>query len=92
MDCLFNLLSLHVFQVPGQRAIALQLIASILDKTLCKLQVQEARCKDGHAEPTDEFIDFEAVWAYALGPEPELVLSLRYIPNCLFVVKHRSTN
>ena len=25
----------------------------------------------------DKFHDWQAVWAYALGPEPELVLSLR---------------
>jgi len=30
-----------------------------------------------HESKVDKSVDWEAVWAFALGPEPELVLSLR---------------
>ncbi|GFS34706.1 RPAP1-like, carboxy-terminal protein [Actinidia rufa] len=62
--------------VPGQRALALHLLASVLDKALhniCQKQVGY-NVKVGN---DNRFIDWGAVWAYALGPEPELALSLR---------------
>ena len=31
------------------------------------------------ANKVEKSIDWEAVWAYALGPEPELILSLRCV-------------
>lgn len=74
--------------VPGQRALALHLLASVLSKALhniCKGQVGcTATFTDEHKQldcmatfSDDTFVDWDAVWAYALGPEPELVLSLR---------------
>ncbi|XP_027359785.1 transcriptional elongation regulator MINIYO [Abrus precatorius] len=63
--------------IPGQRALALQLLSSVLDKALHYI------CKDktGHISKSenkvDKSVDWEAVWAFALGPEPELALSLR---------------
>ncbi|RDX81890.1 Transcriptional elongation regulator MINIYO, partial [Mucuna pruriens] len=62
--------------IPGQRALALHLLSSVLDKALHYI------CKDrtGHMTKSenkvDKSVDWEAVWAFALGPEPELVLSL----------------
>lgn len=61
------------FQVPGQRALALQLLASVLDKALYNLQQSDV----GYNVTAANCIDWQAVWAFALGPEPELVLSLR---------------
>lgn len=63
--------------IPGQRALALHLLSSVLDKAVHYI------CKDrtGHMteneNKVDNSVDWEAVWAFALGPEPELVLSLR---------------
>lgn len=64
------------FQVPGQRALALHLIASILDKANCSIYQHQVGCNMKFAE-SDESIDWEAIWAFVLGPEPELALSLR---------------
>lgn len=64
------------FQVPGQRVLALQLLASVLNKAL-----QNLRRKDSgygmDMNPVDKLVDWQAVWAFALGPEPQLALSLR---------------
>ncbi|KAK7348798.1 hypothetical protein VNO80_23486 [Phaseolus coccineus] len=59
--------------IPGQRALALHLLSSLLDKALHNI------CKDRtqHMTKHENKVDWEAVWAFALGPEPELVLSLR---------------
>ncbi|ESW25480.1 hypothetical protein PHAVU_003G039700 [Phaseolus vulgaris] len=59
--------------IPGQRALALHLLSSLLDKALHNI------CKDRtrHMTKPEDKVDWEAVWAFALGPEPELVLSLR---------------
>ncbi|KAL2516687.1 RNA polymerase II-associated protein 1 [Abeliophyllum distichum] len=62
--------------VPGQRALALHLIASILDKANCSIYQHKVGCNMKFAE-ADGSIDWEALWAFALGPEPELALSLR---------------
>ncbi|XP_057822355.2 transcriptional elongation regulator MINIYO isoform X2 [Cryptomeria japonica] len=64
--------------VPGQRAIALNLIAAVLDKALVNLHVNEgdsiARLE---MSARNKSVDWQAVWAYAIGPEPELILTLR---------------
>ncbi|XP_010446353.1 PREDICTED: transcriptional elongation regulator MINIYO isoform X3 [Camelina sativa] len=60
--------------IPGQRCLALHLLASVLDKALNKL----CQSRIGFTrEEKDKSTDWEAIWAYALGPEPELVLALR---------------
>ncbi|CAA7020702.1 unnamed protein product [Microthlaspi erraticum] len=60
--------------IPGQRCLALHLLASVLDKASCKL----CQRRIGYTrEGKDKSTDWEAIWAYALGPEPELVLALR---------------
>lgn len=65
------------FQIPGQRALALHLISSVLDKALHNINQNQVGSTLGNANKLDRSIDWEAVWAFALGPEPELVLSLR---------------
>ncbi|KAF3577503.1 hypothetical protein DY000_02033665 [Brassica cretica] len=57
--------------IPGQRCLALNLLASLLDKALSKL------CQSGIGQQKVQSTDWEAIWAYALGPEPGLVLALR---------------
>ncbi|KAK9286641.1 hypothetical protein L1049_015041 [Liquidambar formosana] len=63
--------------VPGQRALALYLLSSVLDKALHNILQNQVGRTMNNADTVDSFIDWEAVWAFALGPEPELVLSLR---------------
>lgn len=69
---LFNV-SLFQAQVPGQRALALQLLSSILNNSLHNLQKEWV--------VSEKSVDWQAVWAFALGPEPQLVLSLRSLPS-----------
>lgn len=60
--------------IPGQRCLSLNLLASLLDKALYKL------CQSGIGYTKEQKVkstDWEAIWAYALGPEPGLVLALR---------------
>ncbi|KAK4401349.1 Transcriptional elongation regulator MINIYO [Sesamum angolense] len=62
--------------VPGQRTFALNLIAAILDRAICSIcrnQVGSASNCTG----AEGSVDWEAIWAFTLGPEPELALSLR---------------
>uniref|UniRef100_A0A7N0UMK9 Transcriptional elongation regulator MINIYO n=1 Tax=Kalanchoe fedtschenkoi TaxID=63787 RepID=A0A7N0UMK9_KALFE len=62
--------------VPAQRALALHLLASVLRNALRNILISEP----AYASSRDSFksyVDWEAIWAYALGPEPKLVLSLR---------------
>lgn len=62
--------------VPGQRAFALHLLASVLDNAMHNIVQNNPR----HTSRFDENGgggDWEAIWAFALGPEPELALSLR---------------
>lgn len=66
-----------VVQVPGQRTLALLLLASVLDKALHGIYKNQVLCALGHYNKVNGSVDWEAVWAYALGPEPELILSLR---------------
>ncbi|XP_010272317.1 PREDICTED: transcriptional elongation regulator MINIYO [Nelumbo nucifera] len=62
--------------VPGQRALALQLLGSVFDKALCNIQLSEVG--DNMKSPNNNRkVDWKAVWAFSLGPEPELVLALR---------------
>ncbi|XP_075515229.1 transcriptional elongation regulator MINIYO-like [Primulina tabacum] len=62
--------------VPGQRTLALHLIAAVLGRaifSICQNQFSfTSNSADAYA-----FDDWEAIWAFALGPEPELALSLR---------------
>lgn len=63
-------------KVPGQRALALHLIASVLYKAqenMCRNQTGSTLKVDNQ----NQIVDWEALWAFALGPEPELALSLR---------------
>ncbi|XP_019187713.1 PREDICTED: transcriptional elongation regulator MINIYO isoform X1 [Ipomoea nil] len=62
--------------ISGQRALALHLIASVLNKAIfgiCQNQFASTLNYTG----TNDSIDWEAIWAFALGPEPELALALR---------------
>uniref|UniRef100_A0A6V7QRL3 Transcriptional elongation regulator MINIYO n=1 Tax=Ananas comosus var. bracteatus TaxID=296719 RepID=A0A6V7QRL3_ANACO len=63
--------------VPGQRALALQLLASILNKALQNLQKMDIGQNVGEISSSEKFVDWQAVWAFVLGPEPQTVLSLR---------------
>eukprot|EP01018_Ginkgo_biloba_P015897 Gb_24051 [translate_table: standard] len=64
--------------IPGQRAVALQLIGVVLDKALTNLQLDLVQSKNNICMPDlDKSVDWQAVWAYALGPEPGLILALR---------------
>lgn len=58
--------------------LALHLLASILNRALHSLHKMDLTDNDNKEMNSDaKFDDWQAVWAYALGPEPELVLSLR---------------
>uniref|UniRef100_A0A0E0PZF7 Transcriptional elongation regulator MINIYO n=1 Tax=Oryza rufipogon TaxID=4529 RepID=A0A0E0PZF7_ORYRU len=63
--------------VPGQRVLALQLLALILNRALQNLHKTDLIDNFKESNDDDKFNDWQAVWAYAIGPEPELVLSLR---------------
>ncbi|KAF0901889.1 hypothetical protein E2562_006500 [Oryza meyeriana var. granulata] len=63
--------------VPGQRVVALQLLASVLNRALQNLHKMDLIDNIKEWNCDDKFNDWQAVWAYAIGPEPELVLSLR---------------
>ena len=73
-------LDLHLkckFQVPVQRALAFHLLGSVLYKALDNIHQHQVGNTIKSVNNSGQFIDWEAVWAYALGPEPELVLALR---------------
>lgn len=63
--------------VPGQRSLALHLLASVLEKASYNISQKQVGCALVNDNKVDRAGDWEAVWAYALGPEPELVLSIR---------------
>lgn len=65
------------FQIPGQRALALHLLASVLDKALHNVCENQVCYYVKVANINNRLIDWAAIWAYALGPEPEIALSLR---------------
>ncbi|KAK2974314.1 hypothetical protein RJ640_026875, partial [Escallonia rubra] len=62
--------------VPGQRALALHLLASVLDKAPRNIFQKQVGPTLKYAD-TGKFVDWEAVWTFTLGPEPELALLLR---------------
>jgi RNA polymerase II-associated protein 1 len=57
--------------------LALQLLASILNRALQSLHKTDLMDNVKGMNSKDNIDDWQAVWSYALGPEPELVLSLR---------------
>lgn len=62
--------------VPGQRTLALHLIAAVLDRAICNICQNQFNFTSNSAG-VYTFDDWEAIWAFALGPKPELALSLR---------------
>lgn len=62
--------------VAGQRALALHLIASVLDKAVRNI-LQNRVGSTLNPAGVHASMDWEAIWAFALGPEPELALALR---------------
>lgn len=62
--------------VPGQRTLALHLIAAVLDRAICSICQNQFSFTSNSADAY-AFDDWEAIWAFALGPKPELALSLR---------------
>ncbi|KAD3642120.1 hypothetical protein E3N88_31344 [Mikania micrantha] len=69
-------LSLTRSVVPGQRALALHLLASVLYKAQDNI-IKNQTGSTLKAGNQNNSVDWEALWAFALGPEPELALSLR---------------
>ncbi|KAF5727128.1 putative RNA polymerase II-associated protein 1 [Tripterygium wilfordii] len=63
--------------IPGQRTLALHLLASVLDKAIHNICHNLEGCNMGSAGRVDRSADWQAIWAFALGPEPELALSMR---------------
>ncbi|MQL93181.1 hypothetical protein Taro_025822 [Colocasia esculenta] len=63
--------------IPAQRAFSLQLLASVLHKCLHHLQWKDCGSNIINAYHAPGVVDWQAVWAYALGPEPEIALALR---------------
>ncbi|CAK7329428.1 unnamed protein product [Dovyalis caffra] len=63
--------------IPAQRALALHLLASVLDNAIHSIQQNQVRSTVRNADQVAKSNDWEAIWAFALGPEPELVLALR---------------
>ena len=57
--------------------LALQLLASILNRALQNLHKTDLMDNVKEMNSNEKFDDWQAIWSYALGPEPELVLSLR---------------
>ncbi|XP_022943843.1 transcriptional elongation regulator MINIYO [Cucurbita moschata] len=60
--------------IPGQRVLGLHVISNVLDKASLNTrlkQVGSTMVKDSSS------VDYNAIWTYILGPEPELALSLR---------------
>jgi hypothetical protein len=49
----------------------------VLNKALQNINQIHVQITRRDANKVDRSIDWEAIWAYALGPEPELVLALR---------------
>lgn len=64
------------YQVPGQRALALHLLATVLYKAQVNI-INNQRGSTLKVGNQKNIVDWEALWAFALGPEPELALSLR---------------
>nr|XP_043638660.1 transcriptional elongation regulator MINIYO [Erigeron canadensis] len=62
--------------VPGQRALALHLLAAVLYKAQNNIFGNQKGLTLKFSNQSND-VDWEALWAFALGPEPELALSLR---------------
>ncbi|KAL6494864.1 hypothetical protein OROGR_031664 [Orobanche gracilis] len=62
--------------IPGQRTLALHLIAAVLDRAISGICQNQDNSSSNWADSKGT-VDWEAVWALALGPEPELALALR---------------
>ncbi|KAH9619601.1 hypothetical protein KSS87_012004 [Heliosperma pusillum] len=62
--------------IPGQRTLAWHLLETIFSKALQGICRSQPDCMTRFSDEM-HIIDWEALWAYALGPEPELALSLR---------------
>ncbi|PHT41945.1 hypothetical protein CQW23_20799 [Capsicum baccatum] len=62
--------------VPAQRTFSFHLIASVLDRAIHNIQQNQLGCIL-RSQDRDGFTDWEAIWAFTLGPEPELALLLR---------------
>lgn len=72
------------FQVPGQRVLALHLLASVLNRaSSCILQNPVGAT--WKISNTERLVDWEAIWAFILGPEPELAFSLRRVSTSSFL-------
>lgn len=71
-------LSWYIFQVPGQRVLALQLLVSIFNKAIYNMQGKDGGDNMRKINSIDKLTDWQAIWAFALGPEPQMALSLRY--------------
>ncbi|XP_062086775.1 transcriptional elongation regulator MINIYO [Humulus lupulus] len=63
--------------IPGQRALALHLLLAVFDNAIHNITRGQVGCSMRKEDKDERVSDWEAIWAYALGPEPELVLSLR---------------
>lgn len=63
--------------VPGQRVLALQLLVSIFNKAIYNMQEKDGGDSMRKINSIDKLIDWQAIWAFALGPEPQMALSLR---------------
>ncbi|XP_050363922.1 transcriptional elongation regulator MINIYO isoform X2 [Argentina anserina] len=63
--------------IAGQRDLALALLSNVLNKAVQNIHQNHVHITRQDANKVDRTVDWEAVWAYALGPEPELVLTLR---------------
>ncbi|KAG0577827.1 hypothetical protein KC19_5G184600 [Ceratodon purpureus] len=63
--------------VAGHRTFALRLITSVLENAVVGLQKQKTTSFLDPSQRTLDDVDWQAVWAYALGPEAGLTLTLR---------------
>ncbi|XP_030483763.2 transcriptional elongation regulator MINIYO isoform X2 [Cannabis sativa] len=63
--------------IPGQRALALHLLLAVLDNAIHNINRVHIGCSVRKEDKDERVSDWEAIWAYVLGPEPELVLSMR---------------
>lgn len=57
----------------------MHLLASVLDNAIHSIQQNKVGSTVSNANQVDKSDDWEAIWAFALGPEPELVLALRLV-------------
>ncbi|KAL6514176.1 hypothetical protein OROHE_019163 [Orobanche hederae] len=62
--------------IPGQRTLALHLIAAVLDRAISGICQNQDNSSSNWADSKGT-VDWEAIWSFALGPEPELALALR---------------